>query len=184
MYFVKKIVLNNSNGYSSSNIITHTTQSISYAKEIFINCIKECIREEAGRITAENLKVIDILSLDQVCKPTVDSYLLYRLHDHPDKIYVYRRKTEQIQQSGWVWGASLGTVDKFDCVFIFELEEYQIKLKLSEEDDDSRNLVKLPGANIKIPLAMTVAPMVDLIAELKKSTRFIRRFETTDQLIC
>lgn len=194
MYFIKKITVDDKQNYQSSKVVDNTKKTIASALNLLQNSVRAFIKEEYGREASEQIKILDIHKIDQVNEPIVDCILLYRLVDDPHRVLVYQKKTVLVKATNWTWGTTDTLVPQFRRTHIFELEEYektldksvpqnnQIQSKAEMEDtiiDDtivSVEMVQVGSSKVKIPKPMTVAPMCDLIAELKKSERFKKLF--------
>ncbi|AAV50853.1 hypothetical protein [Niemeyer virus] len=181
MYFVKKINLDSEKQYKSSEIVEHVNKSISSALSALENVARTFVKEECGREAGEQVKIIEIHDFNQVNEPTVDSMLLYRLIDDKHRIFVYQKKTTISKVSAWTWGTNDVVTSQFGRICIFELEEYN-KLSVPSFQNQifftpNEEMVAVGPAKIRIPKPMTMAPMCDLIDELKKSPKFKARFE-------
>lgn len=187
MYFIKKIILDDKQGYQSSKIVDHTSKTISVALSLLENAVRMFVKDECGREAADQIKIIDIYKFDQVNEPMIDSMLLYRLTDDPHRIHVYQKKTTVVKVSGYIWGTSDTPTTFFRRTHIFELEEYSGSISPGTQNTinipNSENtnvpsilpqveMVPIGPARIKIPKPMTLAPMCNLIDELKKSAKF------------
>ncbi|XWV24634.1 hypothetical protein QJ856_gp1150 [Tupanvirus deep ocean] len=180
MYFIKKITLKDGKEYVSSQIVGHTKNKIAGALVLLDSVAREFVKEEYGAKAYEQSKILDIHKIEQVCEPIVDGMLLYRLNDDPHRVHVYQRRTEVIDQNGWFSSAKI-PVPQFKRTHIIELEQCE-SVSISETNANiasaipSVEMVPLGPAGIKVPKPMTVAPICDLIDELKKCARFKARF--------
>ncbi|XWV25871.1 hypothetical protein QJ857_gp1210 [Tupanvirus soda lake] len=184
MYFIKKITLKEGKEYESSQIVGHTKNKIAGALILLENVARDFVREEYGAKAYEQSKILDIHKIEQVCEPIVDGMLLYRLNDDPHRIHVYQRRTEVIDQNGWFSSAKI-PVPQFKRTHIIELEQCE-GISISESNANIAStisqveMVPLGPAGIKVPKPMTVAPICDLIDELKKCARFKARFASVN----
>lgn len=180
MYVIKKINVDG-DVYMSSQIANYTNNKIAAALILLEMTAKDFVREEIGRDAAEQSKIIDILSVDQINEPLIDTILLYRLSDDPQRIHVYQRKTVVSKESGIIWGERDTVITKFKRTVVFEIEEC-VNFKLASSENKSSepvDMVPVGPAKICVPKPMTIAPMCDVIDELKKSSRFQMRFAHT-----
>lgn len=185
MYFIKKITVDDKQGYQLSKIVGHTNKTVSNALLLLENMARSFIRDECGRETAEQTKIIDIYKFDQINEPVIDTMLLYRIADDPQRIHVYQKKTIIVKAANWTWGTTETPIKQFRRTHIFELEEYD---NLKNIDIQNENIIIIPQiemvpigpAKIKIPKPMTVSPMCDLLDELKKSIKFKARYDSVN----
>lgn len=184
MYVIKRITLNDG-VYGSSKIVDHTNQTIGTALALFEACARNFVKEEFGTQAYEQSAVLDIHSVDQVAEPIVDCMLLYRLADDPHTIHVYQRRTVVVDQNGW-FSSTKVTHQTFTRTHLFELEEYT---GIRGEDSPNSHfaypvdMVAFGPAGICVPKPITMAPICNLIEELKRSKRFISRFEYMNSLV-
>ena len=181
MYFVKKINFNNNSQYANSVIVAHTTEKIASALELLETCARDTIYQMVGQESAENFKIIDILSMDQICQPVVDCVLVYRLENDPHNLIFYQRKTNAREIPGW-WGNSMVTESDFRKIFNLELEEYD-SIKNIESTTNTTNNGIFKYNKTTIPKMMFESPMIDLINELKQSNHFLDRLALTQNCI-
>lgn len=177
MYFVKKIVVD-SEKYVSSEIVGHA-KTISTALSLLERNAISYIRDQVGRQISDNAKIIDILNLEQINEPDVDTMLIYRLEQNPHRLYIYQRRTITVDIPNWTWGSSKKNIVEFKCVLHFELEEYS---QISDfeslpkiKPEIEMVTINIGRSRILIPKQMTVAPMADVLAELKNSPKFKNR---------
>lgn len=180
MYFIKKITIDATLRYQSSMIVDHTNKKISTAILLLENSVRSFVKDECGREAGEKIKIIDIHNIDQVNEPPLDSVLLYRLTENPHRVIVYQKKTTINKVKGWAWGESDTVVTSFRQTHLFELEEYvnlncnvpsnpNIQIQVHEE------MISTGPSGIKIPKQMTLAPICNLLDELRKSPKFVER---------
>ena len=171
MYFINKIMINNKGQYVDCEIVDHTSKTISVALPLLETCAKRFINKECGEQISATAKVIDIHDFNQVSEPLIDTMLIYRLVSDPHHLHIYQRKTSIV--SGTFYGKS--TAIEFNKVKIFSLKEYN---KINEQDcaieqaTDPVELVAFGPSKIKIRKEMTMAPMCNIITELKNSKKF------------
>lgn len=184
MYFIKKITLDSKKNYQVSKIIKHTNKTISVALKLLESSVREYIYDECGREASIQTSITDIDKIENIVEPILDGIVLYRLESDMFRIFVYKKKTTTSQ--GWIKTSFTST---FYLANIFELEEYTYSIDIlnnsinvlnSKTDtmDPPGGMVAIGPAKIKIPKLMTVAPMINLIDELKKSDKFKNRFES------
>ncbi|CAH6421632.1 Hypothetical protein MVR_LOCUS305 [uncultured virus] len=152
---------------------------------MFESCARNFVKEEFGTQAYEQSQVLDIHSADQVAEPIVDCMLLYRLARDPHTIHVYQRRTVVIDQNGWFSNTKV-IQQTFTRTHLFELEEYTgIKTEdnLHSHYTYPIDMVAFGPAGICVPKPITMAPICNLIEELKRSKRFIARFEYMDSLV-
>jgi dynactin complex subunit len=182
MYVVKNITVDDKL-YKSSKIVNYTTQKISVALALLEECARNFVKEEFGSKAFEQSKIIDIHRIDQVCEPIVDCMLLYRLNEDPHSVHVYQRRTEVVDLAGW-FSTSKVPQSFFKKTHIFELEECTA-MKTDNIDTCVQTIlpkiemVEFGPAKIKIPKPMTLAPICNLIDDLKKSSKFRARLACT-----
>jgi len=197
MYFVKRITLDDKQGYLSSKIVADTNKTIKSALLLLESSVRAFVRDERGREAAEQVKIIDIHNIGQVSEPILDGILLYRLESDPLKINVYQKKTIVVKSTTWTWGTTDTPVPQFRRTDIFELEEYGKKIAIPVDASSTTNAVPtativesepeekeekapLGPAKLLVPKKMTVSPMCDLINELKRSPKFKSRLNSTN----
>jgi hypothetical protein len=177
MHFVIKININDKELFTSSELISHTTGGLVKAQNLLLTEAKAYISELSGTACANEIKIIDIHSFDQVSEPILDSVLLYRLDIDPCRLHIYQKKSKIIP--GRVYGQSI--MSEFRKVKIFELVEY---IRLSA--DGNTTPIQIPKmldmvghgpANIQVPKPLTLAPMADLLVSLKSSPKFRQRYD-------
>lgn len=175
MYFIKRITVDNDK-YLSSEIVDHTSQTISTALSLLENNAREHVIDECGKQAHSDAKIIDVHHLNQISEPLVDTMLIYRVGNDSHRLHLYQRKTKIVP--GMVYGQNL--IPEFKKVKIFELHEYK---NLSPAATQSQNIPVIPNieyvpvgpSGIKVPKQMTTAPMCDVISELKNSPKFKAR---------
>lgn len=181
MYIVKEIRVDDQK-YISSSIVDHTNQKISTALSLLENATVSFIKSEFGKKASKQTKVLEIYNFDQVSEPIIDGVVVYRIVDDPHKIHLYQKITQVVERGNWTWGVSQIPISTFKRTHIFELEEYT-NIKIGDNNTESSYIapqleyVSIGPAGIKIPKPMTVAPMCNLIDELKKSPKFLARVE-------
>ena len=184
MYFIKKITVQDKDQYVSSEIVGYTTKTISNALILLENSAKSFIQDECGKQVASASKIIDIHDFNQVSEPMIDTMLIYRLGVDPHRLHVYQRKTKAT--NGYLWGQTVAP--EFRKIQIFELEECaKFGFVDSANHIETKEIVPViemvpvgPAKRVMIPKAMTVAPMCNLISELKNSQRFKNRFASVN----
>jgi hypothetical protein len=195
MYFIKKIIVDNDK-YVSSEIVGHA-KSISTALTLLEQNTIMFIKDQVGKQISDNAKIIDILNLEQISEPDIDTMLIYRVEQNPHRLYVYQRKTISVDVPNWTWGTSKKNVTDFKCVSYFELEEYAEIINFTNNSriinftNDSRVVsefemvtINIGKSKIKIPKQMTIAPMADVLVELKNSPKFkSRRIELEQEIV-
>ncbi|MEM3061954.1 MAG: hypothetical protein QW303_00210, partial [Nitrososphaerota archaeon] len=125
-----------------------------------------------GKQISDESKIIDIHHFGQVNEPLIDTMLIYRLKTDPQTLHVYQRKSKEVP--GILYGRT--TVVEFRRVQVFALVKYDDP-NFTPFDD---GLVPVGPAKIRVPKAMTVSPMSDMINELKNNIRFKKRFELVE----
>jgi DNA integrity scanning protein DisA with diadenylate cyclase activity len=138
-----------------------TKKNIGDAMELLEKIVKNYIKEKAGNEASQNMKIIDIKSLDQVNEPSIDSFLVYRLESNPQVVYIYQRKTQMI--NGW-WQK---VVSEFRLIKKISIVTYDDKA-------DNEDMKMVMVNNVKIPEFFVNMPMKGLIEELKESPIFLR----------
>lgn len=184
MYFVKRIIIDDKSSYVSSQIVTHTNKTISLAKTLLEDTVKDYVREEKGREAADSMKILDIHDISQVNEPLIDGILLYRLETDPHKILVYQRKSNIEQSKTWTGYIVETLVSKFRQTDVFELEEYGgFKLEFSAQKAEIKTS-PLPRKNCdtemfevnqggpKVPVPVGGASKGNLLDDLKNSDKF------------
>lgn len=175
MYFIIKININNNESFISNEIMSHIPTNITLAQYQLIKEAKIYIAELAGSDVANNIKIIDIHSFDQITEPVIDSVLMYRLGVDAHRLHIYQRKTKIAR--GRLYGETL--ITEFTKVKIFELIEYTnlipqkitdhktSKLNLLNEHTEHIEMVFHGSTNIQVPKFLTMSPMIDVISSLK-----------------
>jgi len=178
----------------SSEIVNHTFKTIGAGLDLLEYCAIEHIKEEGGKQMSDNSKIIDVYDLKQVNEPVVDCILIYRTANHPHSLNIYQRKTIVTTINGYVWGSSNTTMPTFKRTHIFELEQYNklgsssVHNNYSVSNSECENehfvpMVPIGPARVMVPKPLTVAPMCDLLNELKKCARFKDRFKEVNSYI-
>lgn len=179
MYLVKKITLDDKQGYLSSKIVDHTlNKKINNALIMLENAVRIFVREEMGREAADKMKVLDLKNFDQVNEPIIDGILCYRIAEDAHRIHIYQRKTVVVKVAGWIRGSTETPASTFRRTHIYELEQYDCQNLTSGEGGQivpQIEMVAIGPANIRVPKALTEAPLKDLITQLKNSPRFKAR---------
>lgn len=176
VYLIKQITLDDKQAYESSKTIGHTKKTISNALILLENQARDYVRQERGREIADATKIIEIYKFDQINEPQLDTMLLYKIADDPHRIHVYQKKTVIVKSANWTWGTTDVPVGQFRRTHIFEIEEYVLDIaSLHNINLPQIEMVEVGPARIRIPKSMTVAPLCDLIDELKKSEKFRHR---------
>lgn len=168
MYFVMKVTPSSTSEFVNHQLVHHTTGTISIALKDLEKIAYDFIREEVGKQADSFSKITDIVSLNDIVEPYVDSMIVYRLESDPHKLHIYQRKTNIVP--GFIYGRTYQT--EFKKVVIFELLTYE-KINNAQLIQDVKNsepieLVPVQGKNIKIPAKLTQAPMTHVIDQLKK----------------
>ena len=187
MYFIKKITFDPKKNYQVSKIINHTNKTISVALKLLESSVREYVYDECGRDASTQTLITDIDKIESVIEPMLDGIVLYRLESDMFRIFVYQKKT--IATKGWI-GAKISST--FFLTNIFELEEYANPIESSNNSINTQiksdtlapigEMVAVGPAKVKIPISMTVAPMSNLIEELKKSSKFKSRLEAISKI--
>jgi len=116
MFFVIKNNIDKNGSYVSCEMVAHSTD----AEKILENAVMSFVAFEGGQKMLENVKIIDVHSLNQVAEPLIDTILLYRVIAEPNQVHVYQRISRQVP--GYVFGQSI--VPEFTRIKIFELVKY------------------------------------------------------------
>lgn len=170
MYFVIKNNIDKNGHYNSGEIMEHTSSGITVALNLLEQNAIKFVKDECGKQNAD--KIINIHSLDQVAEPLVDGMLLYRV-DNNHNIHVYQRISKPI--SGYVYGKSV--IAEFNRIVIFELIDYDkinSNTSASTPHINEIDMIKVGSVNVKIPKSMTLAPICDLLNDLKQSSKFLK----------
>ena len=177
MYFIIKTNLDLNNSYTSNDVVAHSGGGIANAQNVLLAAVKTFVAEISGMEMASSLKVIDIHSFDQIVEPIIDTILLYRLDVEPHYIHVWQRKSAVVP--GRLYGQSVDTI--FRRIKIFSMCEYNAVSGVpppppKSKTESNENLVPFGPSGIKIPEKNTMAPIADVIASLKSSPIFIRKY--------
>jgi hypothetical protein len=179
MYFIIKINVDPNGSYMSSEIVSHAGGTITSAQNVLLTAVKSYVGEIWGVETANAIKVIDIHSFDQVSEPIIDSVLLYRLDVDPHHIHIYQRKSLVIP--GRFYG-QIAAAD-FRKIRIFSLVEYNKMSNIPPPPMPKNSTQEIPEvmveygpAKVRVPEKNTVAPIADVIAALKTSPFFIKKY--------
>ena len=180
MYFIIKNNIDKNGCFISGEIVDYvsseTVPEITIAKKKLENTVILLVADECGKKMSENIKIIDVHSLDQVAEPLIDCMLLYRINDNPNQIHVYHRITKQV--SGYVYGQT--TASEFTRINIFELIMYngfvipESNTVISKPTIVDIEMVQFGPSNVKIPKKMTQSPICDMISALKTSPMFLK----------
>ena len=177
MYFILKTTVDEKQQPISFDIVKYTNKTISTALILLETSARDYIKESCGTQASISAKIIDIHNFDQVCEPLVDGMLIYRVGTDSHKLHIYQRKTEVIP--GKVWGQTIATT--FQRIQIIALIENKtinsIDMTFAPPIVPQVEMVPVGPAQIKIPKILTVAPMLDVIDQLKKSARFQKCFD-------
>lgn len=183
MHLIVKISIDDKERFVSSELAEHTNLGIASALILLENSVRAYVRTEVGSKAAEDMKVITVLSWNQVAEPLVDGMLVYRLETDPHKLHVYQKVTKIVP--GYVYGQSVAST--FNKVKIFELVDYKKigshlrKDIVNSESIPAMEMVFVGPARIAIPKAMTISPMCDVIKQLTLSPAFLNRRKVIDQ---
>ena len=135
---------------------------------------RDLIAKTCGDQTATDCKIIDILKLEQVNEPLIDTVLIYKLSNDPHCLHVYRRQTKIVL--GRLYGSS--TIPEFKKVAIFYSSEYT-KLK---EVLEKKSFVPSPPPlkmiavdEIEIVPSEVKGTVADMLKELVTSPKFLRK---------
>lgn len=174
MFFIIKTVIDDKGQFVSSKNVAHE-KTVSKALALLEKTVRDYIEKECGKPTSDAVKIIDIHNFSQVSEPIVDTMLIYRLVTDPHYLHVYQRKTSIVP--GRIYGET--TVTYFRKVQIFYLDEYNGINVLDSTNVGGIEMVPLGPAKVSIPKQMTVAPMCNVLKQLKDSAKFKNRFEMT-----
>lgn len=145
MFFVIKNNIDKNGNYVSAEIVAHSTDVVSPSGSILENAAMTFIAYEGGRGMLENIKIIDVHSLNQVAEPLIDTMLLYRVTSEPNKIHVYRRVSKEVP--GYVFGQTI--VPEFTRIKVFELVEYSIDIQTPQQEVSNTEIIS-PIENVDI----------------------------------
>ena len=177
MYFILKTTVDEKQQPVSFDIVKYTNKTISTALILLETSARDYIKDSCGTQASISAKIIDIHNFDQVCEPLVDGMLIYRVGTDSHKLHIYQRKTEVVP--GKVWGQTIATT--FQRIQIIALLENKtinsINMTFAPPIVPQVEMVPVGPAQIKIPKILTVAPMLDVIDQLKKSARFQKCFD-------
>lgn len=178
MYFILGITINEEGKHTKYEIIDHVngnkpTLALAKLEETAMNYIKE----EGGNAMLKDAKIIDVKSFDQICEPSVDKILIYRLDVDPYFLHLYERKTTS--SKAYFYGENITTT--FRNVKIFAIKEYEklsnVALSESKNFTPEFATVDVENERIRVPKAMTIAPMCDM---LKPMTDMINELKTCE----
>lgn len=174
MHFIIKTVVDEKQQQVSLEIITHANR-ISAAILLLEQSARAFIKEERGKQESENAKIIDIHNFSQVHEPIIDTMLIYRLSADSHSLHIYQRKSSVVP-AGWIYNQTIAS--DFRRVVIFSIIMYDALNTINAPPPlPSVELIEIGPAKIKVPKAMTVVPMCNVIEELKKSSRFLKCYE-------
>lgn len=177
MYYIIKNNIDKRGCLISGEIVDHISTSIVSAKKKLEQVVISFVTDECGKKMSENIKIIDVHSLDQVAEPLVDCMLLYRVDTDPNQIHVYHRVTKQV--SGFIYGQTIAS--DFTRVRMFELVEYNgFTVENKTELAINIEMVHYGPAHVKIPKPMTQAPICDMISALKSSPMYLKHKNNND----
>lgn len=166
MYVIKKIIVDNKSTYIGSETLS-IIKNIGPALLVLEDSVKNFVREECGKQI--NTDIIRINKIDQICEPLIDTMLIYALESDPHKLYVYQRKTKEIP-AGWVYSKSI--MPEFGLMRIFELEHNE-HIQTAKQPEFVDQMIRM--GPIQMPKRLTQSPFTDLVAELKKSSKYLER---------
>lgn len=170
MYIVIKELVDEKGFKGRPEIVDGTVGTIKEASTLFLHVVKKYIKNECGTEIADESKIIDIKTFEQICEPLIDTILIYRLENDHSTLYLYRRKTKIIP--GTIWGQT--TISEFRLIQVYTLLEFQ-KYDVIKNEELDIEMIPAGPSKILIPKQYTIAPLVNLIAELKTSKHFIAR---------
>lgn len=175
MHFILKIAVDEKGNLSVGDIIDHCFENkVLVSRALLENTVRKYITDECGRNTGAEMKIIDIKNFSQICEPSIDTMLVYRIDVEPNILHVYRRKT--IPVPGWIMKDS--TLVEFRKVQIFALKTYdRLSQNITEKQNNSTKeihteMVLHGEKKLRIPKSFTIEPMCKLIDELKKFPKF------------
>ncbi len=181
MHFIIKINIDENGLFVSNSIMSHNN-SIAAAQNLLTQSVKKYLEQEHGLAAANNMKIIDIHSFDQISEPIIDSILVYRLESDPHHLHLYQKQSKIVP--GRVYGQTVAS--EFIKIMIFGLVEYagiNTESSSSKKSENTRpEMISHGPAQIQIPKAITISPMADLISSLKVSPQFLKRYDESDQL--
>jgi len=177
MYYVKKIVVDEAQCYTSSRIIDVASGTHEMGLELLESRVKSFVKKQYGK-SADNMDIIDIHNLEQINIPLVDCVLAYRLAEDKSRIRIYQKKTTVTQSKGIIWTTDV-TSSTFRLTHFFELERSKPRCILKQDRTnclaqkkidtvENIDMVKAGPANVKIPKKYIVSPMTELFNELKE----------------
>lgn len=170
MYLIKKINVDNTGKYLSSNIVGFTNKTISSALVQIENEIRNFVVSKYGVEAGAAFRIIDISNLGQVSEPMENCLIVYRVENEPHTFHVYEHTTKKVP--GTIYGYSY--ISEFSRIAIYELEKTE-NIQLDDDCLPRLEMVSVgPNKNIRIPKAMIVAPMCEVIDQLKSCPRFIQ----------
>lgn len=170
MHIIIKELVDEKGFKGRPEIADGTVGTIKEASTLLLHVVKKYIKSECGTEIANESKIIDIKTLDQICEPLVDTILIYRLDNDPSTLYLYRRKTKIVP--GTIWGQT--TISEFRLIQVYTLLEFE-KYDVTKSEELTIEMIPAGPSKILIPKQYTIAPLVNLIAELKTSKHFIAR---------
>jgi hypothetical protein len=125
---------------------------------------------------SNGLLIRDIASLEQIKyapSDLVDGFYIYRLQNDPDKLFIYQ-KTPKLSQ-GIVWNSYISSWCRliyFHLVYTDLLDNVSTRSEAIEMVCVGAKSNNTAGSGIRIPRAMTLSPIADVLNELKESDRF------------
>uniref|UniRef100_A0A6C0LS69 Uncharacterized protein n=1 Tax=viral metagenome TaxID=1070528 RepID=A0A6C0LS69_9ZZZZ len=161
MHLIIKILVDNDK-YISSEIMDHFVEIVDNQTKLeFV--VKNYIKDIYGKLSVENLNIIDVHSLDQVAEPLIDCVLIYRVNNDISKLHVYHRLSKTV--SGLMWNSVVSTFKK---IAIFELSQYNEINKISKNDNIFDNLLIVKNSEDTLrPVISKAKSETSLVKEIK-----------------
>lgn len=179
---IKQVALSNEGKYLSSKVISKSRRATTDLESM----VHDFIRFNYGQIALDD--ITNYLPEDQAAfnQNLIEmvkegaGFSTIRLASEPERIYLYQRKMETVDQIGWVY-TTQATEIVLSLLSIFETEEVDDEIPVYCSAPKLQ-MIYVGKTTVRIPAACKSTPHLDMLSELKASAHFqqMRTFETSD----
>ena len=162
------------------HILSHFDESAATAIERLNYKVRCYVREQFGSKMEERASIVDIDTMSEVKEPSEYGVYLYKLTSQPERVYLYTKEIHTLKSEGWFYD-TMQDLATWRQAAVFDLVHYRMGEGV-EESASELEMVPAGRHKVRVPKQMTIAPCVDLIAELRRSDRFLQRRRDTDNM--